>query len=305
MNITWGYGAMNYRQCEIFVTALETGSVTAAAAKLALSQPAVSKSLKLLETELGVRLFRRGARGLQPTDEGRSLYLEAARLTESFGHLESYAQGLARLEHARLEVSCIPALSLAWLPETISSFLHDYGDVSVSFRSLSSPETVHRVANGAIDIGISQARSEDLSVEKTVLFDLHAVCVMPAGHPLAAYEAIRLEQLGMERLLSLSAADQIRRKFEAAMLMRGLPIRSHVDVAIGAMLCRMVADGHGIGIVDEESARLFDRTDLTVRPLAERLSVPIYLLQNPLKPQTLIARKFVDHLLDATATRRA
>ena len=295
---------MNYRQCEIFVTALEAGSVTAAADRLGLSQPAVSKSLKLLETELGVRLFRRGAKGLQPTDEGRSLYLEAARLTESFSHLEGYAQGLARLEHARLEISCIPALSIAWLPEAISDFLREYGDLSLSFRSFSSPETVQRVARGELDIGISQARNEDLSIEKTRLFDLHAVCVLPPRHRLAGAAQIRLDQIAAERILSLSTADEIRRKFEALMLMAGHPVQGGIEVAIGAMLCRMVADGHGLGIVDAESARLFDGTGIVVRPLAEEISVPIYLLQNPLKPQSLIARKFVDHLLQVTAPRR-
>ncbi|MDO6585704.1 LysR family transcriptional regulator [Salipiger sp. 1_MG-2023] len=295
---------MNYRQCEIFVTTLEAGSVTAAAQRLSLSQPAVSKSLKMLEAELGVRLFKRGAKGLNPTDEGRSFYLEAARMTESFGHLESFAQGLARLEHARLEISCIPALSTGWLPGAIRDFLYEYSDLSLSFRSVSSPETVQRVARGELDIGISQARSEDLSVDKTVLFDLHAVCVLPTRHRLCREKQIRLDQLSSERLLSLSAGDEIRRKFEASMLMAGLPLRSQIEVAIGAMLCRMVADGHGIGVVDEESAKLFDRADVVVRPLAEPLSVPIYLLQNPIKPQTLIARKFVEHLLDVTAARR-
>ncbi|ANT63531.1 hypothetical protein AYJ57_23970 (plasmid) [Salipiger sp. CCB-MM3] len=304
ISLSYGFG-MNYRQCEIFVTALEAGSVTAAAERLDLSQPAVSKSLKLLETELGVRLFLRGAKGLQPTDEGRSFYLEAARLTESFGHLESFAQSLVRLEHARLEISCIPALSTAWLPETMCDFLHEYPDLSLSFRSRSSPETVQLVARGELDIGVSQARSEDKMVEKTRLFDLQSVCILPRGHRLCAEKHIRLDHLHEERLLSLSAADEIRKKFEAAMLMAGYSIRSQVDVAHGAMLCRMAADGHGIGIVDEESAKLFEAAGAVIRPLAEELSVPIYLLQNPLKPQTLIARKFVEHMLAVTAPRRA
>lgn len=296
---------MNYRQCEIFVTTLEAGSVTAAAGRLSLSQPAVSKSLKLLETELGVRLFNRGAKGLIPTDEGRSFYLEAARMIESFSHLESYAQGLSRLEHARLEISCTPALSNTWLPGAIRDFLREYSDLSLSFGTFSSPETVQRVARGELDIGISQARTEDLSVEKTVLFDLHAVCVLPRHHRLCREDAIRLDQINNEKLLSLSAVDEIRRKFEASMLMAGLTVRSQIDVAIGAMLCRMVGDGHGIGIVDEESAKLFEGANVVVRPLAVPLTVPIYLLQNPIKPQTLIARKFVEHLLDVTAPRRS
>lgn len=295
---------MNYRQMEIFVAVLDCGSVTGAAERLGLSQPAVSKSLKTLEGELGVRLFLRGTKGFQATDEGRALYLEAARLTESFGHVEGFARNLVRMEHARLQISCIPALSIDWLPRTVASFLADYPDVSLAFRSRSSPETVQLVARGELDLGISQARAEDSTVEKTLLFDLRAVCVIPVGHPLAAKDSITLQDLHGERLISLSAPDELRKGLEARMLMAGLSFESRLEVALGGMLCRLVSHGRAIGVVDAESARLHDPRDTVVRPLRPALSMPVYLLQNAFRPQPLMARKFVDHLVAATRPLR-
>ncbi len=295
---------MNYRQFEIFVTTVEAGSVTAAAERLSLSQPAVSKSLRLLETTLGVQLFVRGAKGLRATDEGRALYLEASRLTDGYGHLEGFARNLVRMEHARLEISCIPALSLEWLPDTIASFVRDYPDATLSFRSRSSPETVQLVARGELDIGISQARADDETIEKFRLFDVKAVCIVPLGHRLALMPEITFADLHRERIISLSAPDEFRRTFEAAMLTRGFSVTSKIEVALGSMLCRMVEAGGGIGIIDEESARRHDPLRSRVLDFAETISSPIYLLSNGEKPRSLVAKMFTDHLIAITASRR-
>lgn len=296
---------MNYRQLEIFVAVLGQGSVTAAAEQLGLTQPAVSKSLKALEAELGVRLFLRGARGLRATDEGRALYLEAARLTESYGHVEGFARNLGQMEHARLEISCIPALSTDWMPQHVAHFLADYPEAALCFRSRSSPETVQLVARGELDLGLSQARAEDSTVEKTRLFDLHAVCVIPRGHPLAAKPSIALADLHGARIIALSGPDALRRELEARMLMAGYAVQSRVEVAHGAMLCRMAGYAGLIGVVDTESARLHDPRMVVVRPLEQPLLTPIYLLQNSFKAQSLMSRKFVEHLVAATAPLRA
>lgn len=288
---------MNYRQVEIFTSVLESGSVTAAAQKLGLSQPAVSKSLKLLENELKTRLFLRGSKGLQPTDEGRALYLEASRLVDGYTHLELFARNLPRMEHARFQISCIPALSIEWLPRTIAGFVQKYPDASFTFRSRSSPETVQLVARGEIDLGISQARTDDSSIEKTKLFDLRAVCIVPVWHRLATVAQIDFSDLDGERIISLSAPDELQRGLEAAMLTRGLRFTSRLEISLGAMACRMAEAGEYVGIIDEESARLHDPTKSRIVPFAESISTPVCLLRNVNKPKTLALSLFTDHII--------
>jgi Transcriptional regulator len=168
---------VNYRQFEVFVAVIECGSVTAAAEKLNLSQPAVSKSLKLLETELGIRLFLRGIKGLQATDEGRSLYLEASRMTDNYAHLEGFARNLPQMEHARLEISCMPALSIFWLPQATAKFIHSYPDATLAFRSRSSPETVQLVARGSLTLA-SRRRLPRMQASKRSNF---SICMRSAS----------------------------------------------------------------------------------------------------------------------------
>lgn len=288
---------MNYRQFEVFVAVIECGSVTAAAEKLNLSQPAVSKSLKILENELGTQLFLRGIKGLQATDEGRALYLEASRMTDGYAHLEAFARNLQQMEHARLEISCIPALSISWLPQATAKFMRHYPDATLAFRSRSSPETVQLVARGELDLGISQARSEDANLEKTKLFDLNAVCILPKGHPLAAKREIDFSDLDECRIITLSAPDELQRNFEAMMLMRGYGFSSKIEISLGAMMCKVVEAGAGIGLLDEESARLHDPRKSRVLRFSTPISTPVYLLRNVHKPKTLMANLLSEHII--------
>lgn len=295
---------MNYRQVEIFVTVFELGSVTEAADKLGLSQPAVSKSIGSFEKELGVQLFFRHPKGLQATEEGRALYLEAGRVTLSFSHLSDYARRLPSLHHSHLQVSSIPGLALKWLPDHVTDFIKTYPEASFSFVTAGSPETVQLVAQGAIDIGISQARAEEPTVDKMRLFDMRAVCVLPKDHPLGAKDIVRMSDLHGETIIMLRQSDELRKIFEVAMHSHGARFRTKIEAGLGAMVCRLSEAGIGIGIVDHITASLHDQQRANIRPLVPVMAVPIYLMRNIKKPQSLLQRKFAEHLLRTTLGER-
>lgn len=290
-------GAMNYRQIEIFAAIMECASITEAAMRLHLSQPAVSKSLKALEDELGLRLFQRTTRGLHATDEAREFYAEASRVLMGFGHLGAFARTLRDLGHARIVVSTMVALSLKWLPEVTSEFVRLFPDVAFEFQFRSSTETVRLVAQGEVDVGIAQARSNDLSVQRQRVFDLSAVCALPAGHPLALRSSLHARDLQGQTIISLAEGDEFRRLFEATLAAHGVGVRSRIEVALGVMLCALVEAGGGIGIVDVETARAVNGPGIAFRRLEPAVRVPIYALRNVHKPQGLAVQRFIEHLL--------
>lgn len=288
---------MNYRQIEIFAAIMEAASITEAASRLRLSQPAVSKSLRSLEEELGLRLFVRAARGLQATNEARELYAEASRVIMGFTHLDAFAHNLQQLRHARIVVSAMTALCLKWLPEVTAEFVRRYPEVSLEFQSRTSPETVRLVGQGEVDIGISQARSDDLSVRRRKVFDLAAVCVVPAAHPLAQKPTLNAQDFRGQAIISLSAGDEYRRLFESMLDAQGVSIRSTIEVAPGVMLCTMVDAGCGIGIVDIETAHAQSWRNVVFRRIEPTITVPIYAMQNIHKPQSLAVRRFIGHIM--------
>lgn len=299
--ISLGYGKlrnMNYRQVEIFAAIMQRHSITDAADLLGLSQPAVSKSLKMLEDELGLTLFTRTTRGLHATDEALELYSEASRLLQGFETLSTLARRLNRLEHARLTVYAMPTLCSTWLPQVAASFSDSYPNIKLDLRSAESPDIQKLASQGDLDVGIAKISSDNPSVTKQRFGDLHGVCVLPKAHPLAEKKVITPEDFHGNMIVSLSQTDGLRRLLDAQMLTSGLEYRSNISVSNSAMACEMVKNGCGIGFVDSETARLTQWESLTFRPFHPSIKIPIYILRNAHRPQNLAMRLFVEHVVE-------
>jgi len=288
---------MNYRQIEIFSAIMERASVTEAARHLGLSQPAVSKSLKALEDQLGLRLFNRTTRGLHATDEARELHAEARRMLQGFEHLGTFAKNLHQLEHARLVVGVMPALATSWLARVVTSFSQAYPEVSIVLRALGSATIVKQVAQGELDVGVGNVREENPAVVKRKLSDLHLVCMVPSGHHLAGNQVIVPSDLKNESIVLLSGQDEFRRMLDGSLLSKGINIHSRIEATQSNMICFLVEAGQRIGIVDSETASLGKWPSIDAVPFRPIIRTPIYIVQNNRSPQNLATKRFCEHIM--------
>lgn len=288
---------MNYRQIEIFAAIMERASVTEAARHLGLSQPAVSKSLKALEDQLGLRLFNRTTRGLSATDEARELHAESRRVLQGFAHLGTFAKNLHRLEHARLVVGVMPALSTSWLARVVASFSQAYPEVSLVLRAPGSANIVKQVAQGELDVGVGQVQADDSAVVKRKLGDLQLVCVVRRGHRLAGNDVVGPADLEGEPVVFLSGEDQFRRMYDGKLLTKGFNLQSRIEASLSTMVCALVEAGRGIGFVDSETASAGRWPEIVAIPLKPLVRTPIYIVQNSRNPQNLVARRFCEHVM--------
>ncbi|WP_117148131.1 LysR family transcriptional regulator, partial [Klebsiella pneumoniae] len=101
---------------------VQLGSVTAAAAQLAMSQPSVSKSLALIEQQMGFSLFERYQGKMQPTAEARALYKEALRVHQDRLRFERFVDHIRQYRVGQLRVCATPALALNILPLAVARF---------------------------------------------------------------------------------------------------------------------------------------------------------------------------------------
>ena len=113
---------LSYRQIEVFYAIMKSGSVSGAAERLGLSQPAVSKTLQTMEHDLGYLLFDRVKGRLQPTEEARALLQEAERAREALQDVRTFARRLRQGDDSQLRVTATPALGLQVLPDAVARF---------------------------------------------------------------------------------------------------------------------------------------------------------------------------------------
>ena len=144
---------ITHRQLEAFIQFMETGTVTAAAERMLVTQPAMSKMLAGLEIDLKLTLFQREKRRLIPTDEARLLYNEVRRLFASLSDVERFAEDLRTFRTGELRIITGSTLGLTLVADALSDFCKENPEVDVLMDMSSNVGPDVLAAN--VDIGFS------------------------------------------------------------------------------------------------------------------------------------------------------
>lgn len=292
---------MNIRQVEVFKAIMDTGSVTEAAGRLHVTQPSVSKHLKLLEHDLGLALFVRTGNKLVPTPEARALHDQVDRLYRGLDQLNRFSDGLKHHQHGQITVGAMPLIAQRWLPQIVGAFLDTHDSVSFSLPVRSSQWIYESVAASRVDIGIGLSRKDDAGVVLEHLMSLPLVCVMPQAHALADRDLIAPRDLKGESLVTLSNFDHWRLAVENALERDQIEPRRRVDTFTTFVACELVLKGVGIAIVDALSALEYAGAGMAIRRFAPELSFEIYLLRPRHGVPSALAMRFSEVIKESAA----
>lgn len=287
---------MNLRQCEVFRVVMETGSVTAAADRLHVSQPAVSKILAQLEAGLGFRAFLRQRRRLVPTPEAQALYNEVRRAFISLDYLTRFAHDLKTLRQGHLVVAAIHSASGGWLPDVVAGFLRRHPGLSISLQTMDSPRVAQSVAAGHADLGIAQFEVPTDQLRREPLMAVEAVCVVPPNHCLARRRSVRPADLHEAPFIALASVNRFRTKLNAVLEAEGVIPRIQVDTPLASTACALVMEGVGVAVLDRLSAEDNLHRRIVIRPFLPRISEDLLLLSPAARPASAVAEAFAQAL---------
>ena len=192
---------LSLQQVRCFCAALETGSFTAAAAALRVSQPAVAEQIRKLEQTLGTDLFVRVGRGVLPTEAGRAF---AEHATRSLRALEDAAGSVGELTSLRSGTISVGVFSgpLAWrLEQLVATFLRSHPNVAVRLIGRNSSAIVERVRSGELEAGLVLLPIDDERLDVRPLVRDEVLYVSADSAPDARAGDDRASHLGAARLL--------------------------------------------------------------------------------------------------------
>ncbi|HEU5017667.1 MAG TPA: LysR family transcriptional regulator [Pseudolabrys sp.] len=235
----------------LFRHVVEAGSITHGADRSNLALAAASTRIRKMELAFGAELLVRGRQGVTPTQAGRTLLLHARAIlaqTEKLNEdLTPYARGLA----GQVRVLSNTNALTEFLPETLSSFLTTYPDISVDLEERLSDEIVGLIADGTGDIGIV-AGTVDFGTLHTFPFRSDRfVLVVGKSHPLAARTRIGFAEVLDYDMVGLDRASAIQRFLAEKANRAGRPLRLRVQLRSFDAICRLVECNVGVGIVPE------------------------------------------------------
>ena len=145
---------MNLRTLRYFVAIIDAGSFSAAAQAIAIAQPALSRQMRELESDLGTQLLHRSARGVRMTNAGAVLYESAQRLLAEAQRVREQLQGPRHQEGAAVALGASPTLSRVLVPGVFEKCQRSLADVRLTVREAFTPMLLDWLEKGVIDIAI-------------------------------------------------------------------------------------------------------------------------------------------------------
>lgn len=287
--------ALNLKSLECFRVIINTGSVTAAARQLKLTQPGVSRLLKLLEDYIGAPLFHREKGRLIPTQEALLLYPEVEIALQSVEHVAELARNLHNANYGELKIVAPPSFTEGLLSNVVSDFVRKYPHVSVSLDSHSVETAKKMIALRAVDCGFVKSPAEHPGLETEPLIESGTVCVLPVGHALAKKTEVSVRDLDGVPLILLGKGRVFRRQLEAAFRGNGVNMLIRVETHTVGSACALVKGGTGVAIVNDMLARQYASDQLLLRRFSPDIRHEYAFLTASNAPMTRTTRTFLEH----------
>jgi len=243
---------VSLRQFRLFVAAAETGQVSKAAAALFTSQPVVTEAIKVLEAEIGVKLFHRHPKGMKLTYPG-TIFLQHARSVLAAAVDAMLAPQQVRHDMTgEFTVACTHTVAGYFLPSILSRFRRQFPGIVVNCVELERPEVERCIISGEVDLAmcLTSPLQETEQIEVEVLARSKRRLWLPANHPLLDKRNLSLADIQPEPYIMLTvddAEETSRGYWKAAGLQPNTVFRTSSIEAIR----NMVSSGIGVTILSD------------------------------------------------------
>lgn len=291
---------MEFRQLEYFCTISELENFTRTAEVLHVSQPSVTKAIKALESELGLKLIDRSQKHASLTEEGRAFLMHARRIMQD---AESAKQDMLRFRNdakGTVRFGMPPMVEAYLFPDFFTKFRCAFPDIALDLQEFSDSEEVKNKADlGELDFGIVLGLGKPVENELLIMRDSMSVCLPPL-HRLAENEKLGFEDLRGEKFIMQQPRTYQYKEVYARCQRAGYVPEVLLCTSQLKTIKQLVANQMGISILPDFVTRT-DRT-LVRRPLVPSMEVVISLYWRAHKSPSIVGNRFTEFMRHYTVS---
>lgn len=246
----------NLEYYKVFYHVAGSGSLTAAAEALAISQPAVSQSVKQLENALDTKLFVRAPRGVRLTKEGELLYHYVEKGYEQFALGEKKLRQMLNLDLGEIHIGASDMTLQFYLLPYLERFHEKYPGIRVAVTNAPTPETLGNLREGKIDFGVVSTPFEE--TESLCSEDVREIeDIFVAGRKFIQYKnkMLDLQELEKMPLIFLEGLTSTRHNMERFLLENRVKVHPEFELATSEMIVQFALRNLGIGCVVRDFAK--------------------------------------------------
>ena len=247
--------SINFEYYKVFYYVAQSGSISGAAHKLFISQPAVSQAVKQLESNLGSTLFFRTPKGVKLTTEGEALYSYIAQGCDYFLQAESMFKDMLNLQSGEIRIGASDMTLQFYLLPFLEKFHKEYPHIKIKVTNAPTPETIENLKSGDIDFGV--VTSPFPQTKWMEVFDVGAVqdvFVASKKFQHLKYKTVRLNELVNYPVIMLESKTSTRKFIDDFIAFNGQRINPEFELATSDLIVRFAAKGMGVGCVVRDFA---------------------------------------------------
>ena len=288
---------INLELYKVFYTVVRSGSISKASQELFISQPAVSQSIRHLETKLGGQLFFRTPKGIKLTPEGEVLYKYIAQGYNMILLAESKFSEAINLDAGEIRIGASDMTLKYFLLPHLEEFHKRYPKVRIKVTNGPSPETVASLKNGLIDFGVSSLPLlDDSAVDVINAMEIQDCFIANYKFGQLASKKTALSELLDYPVIMLEKNTSTRRYIDNFLSSRGISLVPEIELATSDLLVQFARRGLGISCVVRNFAEIdLENGSLFELDLVEKISprqIGIIKLNNT--PLSAAAVKFIE-----------
>jgi len=237
------------------IAVADAGAITEAAARLNLTQPALTRRIQLLEAEFNAELLSRSRKGAELTELGKLVEREARVLIDRYDSIkreinsqQSVTGGTIRIGGGATAVSFV-------LPDAIAEFQRDYPQVHFHVKEASSSDIASDVADGRLELGLVTQPVRTTGLEIQPFIDDRIVLIAAADNPLTRQKRIKVADLDGLNFVGFEGGSAIRQIVDANLREAGIEIEVVMELRSIPAIVRMVATTGSLAFVSALGVR--------------------------------------------------
>ncbi|MBS5664976.1 MAG: LysR family transcriptional regulator [Roseburia sp.] len=289
---------MTLKHIRIFVTVYQEESITRAAEKLHMTQPATSLAIREMEEYYHTKLFERSGRGIRVTSAGTRLYPSAARLLSLYDEMDAEMKNWDT--SGKLRIGSSISIGSCILPQLINRFSKKYPELELYVKVDSSDVIEQNILENHLDFALIEGSVHSEKLNSSVFLDDELVPVCSRFHPLAGAEDIELDSLKKEHFLMREPNSGTRQLADSSFALKNFQIKPTWESTSTAALINAVSIGLGISILPkrmlEKQLRMHQIASFTIHDLDLKRHYSLIYHENKFVSPTM--QEFFDMLED-------
>lgn len=242
--------SLSLRQLQIVYMVASSGSVTAAAEALGVSQPAVSMLLRDCSRDAGFPLFLRRQGRLQPTAETRTLLTDLERVFDGVDRIGRLIDDMGDTTIGSIHIAATAVLADNILPTAIAQFQQSRPRIQITIRTTDIPSVIASVVREEVDLGLALSPLVAHDARAIDLCTADLIAVVHPDHELAKRDFVEPQDILPYRLISFSRAQPIGALVDKAFREARTPRRIAIKVNQSSVACALARAGAGVAVID-------------------------------------------------------